>query len=737
MATGDILSGSINADGWTIDLTIEGQGVGGIYDPGLGLNNDPTNAKVKINYTEPGYSDLGVLTTITRQCICTGSLRKPYPDQLSNQEVISGSNVILTCKLSKFIGVGATLLTSDILSGFYTDTVPNNPNSGLVITNNSTAEYGKVVGNWSCLGHNLITDSAELKADVFHRLGGARLPVRAVKFSITDTSLNTISKIITVPTPSIESKTNICVIEYVANFNSTELSVLTAGQDLSCDFEVFPIIGNATSKLNTADGVHTNLDWRYKTITNYYDPLSAYERTYAIVDPIGGSDTTGLANADFATADTTRFATIAYAIRRIRDYNNTTYGRGNCGNGIVSLVAGTHEFCGSQIYTPSDGLEKTWLEILPYPGESKSTVFGVESSVRDDSQLGSKYVKISDISFTRATQTWWLFERAVGNAKLLISNCSLDTTGVDYFLWQRNFDYIALEGSDFKINASSGISASFLRNCNITGPGAHGYLTNTIGCTFVCGVADTANAVTDSVDPLNTCDGGILAFNKFLDQKEGILLIRYSQIDHGIAIIQNVFERSAQGALSPPAVIIHALTVAGGAGANNVIRWHNTVAGQRENMAYNSVGSVPIVFNNWSEIGNISLYRAYKTDTYSVPNGNRTGNWPVGFQVDGKGNLMESSSYNVEFAGINSILKTPVEFGYIDDASTTGTSLGSGDYRLKSNSDALGLMVGGSSPLPYDLDGNPRIDNGASGAYEFIASGLIILRRRIMELNNG
>ena len=179
-------------------------------------------------------------------------------------------------------------MTVDVLAAFYTDTIGNNAVTSLPVTNNSIEGYGKVVANWSRMGHNLITDSLQLSITSFHRTALLGEIVKAVKFTVTDETLNIITKIITTPTATIEPKTGLCIIEYICDFNGTELSALTAEEMLSCDFKVYPIIGNAASIQDSSDGVNTATDWRYKTQLNYYDPLEVYTKAYAIVDPIGG-----------------------------------------------------------------------------------------------------------------------------------------------------------------------------------------------------------------------------------------------------------------------------------------------------------------------------------------------------------------------------------------------------------------------------------------------------------------
>ncbi|MGA8224000.1 MAG: hypothetical protein WB780_20290 [Candidatus Acidiferrales bacterium] len=186
---------------------------------------------------------------------------------------------------------------------------------------------------------------------------------------------------------------------------------------------------------------------------------------------------------------------------------------------------------------------------------------------------------------------------------------------------------------------------------------------------------------------------------------------------------------------------------------------------------------------NESLVGNIFAYRATKTDTFSSHyNGARTGNWAPHYGVGSYGNwefncgginpctegpvswMGMFDGLNANYNGVQvlgtdsnqyvanatctaasgnkpvtggsytacwtaqghagdssttwttgSIYQPP---GFISDRSySTGTAAGSGNYHLTSISGAIGLGTG--NPLPYDIEGHPRVGRSVAGAYTF------------------
>src|SRR5512145_993495 len=167
MAAGDILSCTIDPLGWKATVVIEGFKDGGAYAWGFTTSankiNIPSAAKVVFTVVSEGYNSSGVLGTITRTIYGTETLRNPYPNEATLQETEAGGNLSIVIALSEPIydddntGVGksGTAPTVSIAAGWYTDSgtggssAPNNACTNLAVTNNSTLDYPKVIGNWA------------------------------------------------------------------------------------------------------------------------------------------------------------------------------------------------------------------------------------------------------------------------------------------------------------------------------------------------------------------------------------------------------------------------------------------------------------------------------------------------------------------------------------------------------------------------------------------------------------
>jgi len=178
-----------------------------------------------------------------------------------------------------------------------------------------------------------------------------------------------------------------------------------------------------------------------------------------------------------------------------------------------------------------------------------------------------------------------------------------------------------------------------------------------------------------------------------------------------LAIIQNVVDSSSISGL---------ITLAANKNTENFLLWHNTLATEREIIGYNDSGSTATPHINWGVKYNLFEDFNNKDDTFAPENANRTGSWPVGYAVGFWGNVYETSGFPGEFIGPNSP-SAPNTADYVDT--------GANDFRLGASSEALNRVPSGGSVLPYDLDGNVRLNDGAgsAGAYQYaVAGGSII-----------
>jgi hypothetical protein len=212
----------------------------------------------------------------------------------------------------------------------------------------------------------------------------------------------------------------------------------------------------------------------------------------------------------------------------------------------------------------------------------------------------------------------------------------------------------------------------------------------------------------------------------------------------GAAIVQNILERTATG-------LVRLISLADDGSTNtpvnNILMWHNTIAGSRINRAYNDTGSSPAIRSLWSEIGNAWDATAMKSDTFGVPpNANRVGNWACEYGVGWYGIVDAATtgmydavgSWQPEFYGLytNSVsIATSKDaqatnqppsgtsraldwIGFVNRQSYIGSGAGEGegDYHLTADSPAINMIPLGRSALPYDIDGNQRYNNGYGAA---------------------
>ncbi len=218
----------------------------------------------------------------------------------------------------------------------------------------------------------------------------------------------------------------------------------------------------------------------------------------------------------------------------------------------------------------------------------------------------------------------------------------------------------------------------------------------------------------------------------------------------GNAIVQNLFEKT--GATSPEAFLYPDQTAATG---TNMILWMNTVVGERTNMMYNDGGTAYFGCNGggaWTQasiIGNLFSNENVKADTFSAtsygcspgPSGLRTNNWGVRMgpgrvanvpitrsttsacdaSSNYQGALGVGNPFGPEFGGLYSP-STVVTPKYASDKSCGGDSgTGNGNYHLTGSPVAGAGIPAAYIPLPYDLNGSPRVNTGSGsiGAYEY------------------
>jgi hypothetical protein len=123
----------IATNGWYASMTVSNLTTNGAYQWGFGPNNTltPQTALLSLTVSSPGYSQSGpnVSNNYQRTIYGVHALRQPYPTTNYNQEVLSGSNVIVPAVLSDYIFSNDTV-AANVGAGFYvaaTNATVSNP----------------------------------------------------------------------------------------------------------------------------------------------------------------------------------------------------------------------------------------------------------------------------------------------------------------------------------------------------------------------------------------------------------------------------------------------------------------------------------------------------------------------------------------------------------------------------------------------------------------------------------
>lgn len=736
-ATGDILSVTVRDDGWSADVEIEGLSTGGIYDFGWDATANPATSTPKITFTvvSLGYDDAGAVTTNTRTVYGAKQVRKPYPDEAQNDESISGSDVIIRIALSDYIyqkdatgaGNSGTAPVVNILGGFYTQGgTPNNATgAGFAVTNSSTAAHQQVVGGWYMPPFQKVGSTFQLRAGAFHRHAQSGRPVRAVKFTVTDGS-NTVTETVTTMTISNDDGDAVNIPEYIATIDT---STLTQGAVLTCDMQQFPWVGDEGSVLDTSASGYTMPDPRHAPLPLLLDKTGGYGTTMALVDASTGNDGTGQAydSASYNAGTAAKFLTIAAAVKAIRDYNNSNRSRGDAGGGVVELNAGSYQWMGATLGSVYGTTPNTWLTVRPAVGVARSDVIiaGDTGDPDPGDRLHIQNVTITATAsgtFSGIAAVWW------DNCLFNTTNTALLRTGV-HWITQGKVTQLAQGLRPFSTEVSS---LALIRGVEFAGLDGE-----VIGHTVIGNYKPAAATGKPRFTGDFTGQGGpapqsqILAYNRILDFDVGgagsTYMMSYAmdseaiRFQRGLAFVQNLFERTGTSG----SAIVAQIGTGSTQGTNNVLAWHNTLVGQRQNFAYNDTGTTSIPHKFWSLKNNILWDYNIKSDVFPSGSGNRTGNWSTLYGVGFSGNVLadESNSFDNEFSGLGYWAgnfngpDSATTFDFTDyqaNEDVTGGS-GGGTYTLLSTSPAYELQV--EQVLSHDIAGNERGATDSAGAY--------------------
>lgn len=707
MATGDILSCEVLATGWQAKVVVEGLSTGGTYDFG-DIDTDVANATFAMTVVSEGYSTAGVLGTKTRTVYGTRVVQKAYPNHATAEETASVGNVELTIALSDYVydddknggaGTSGTDPTVTIGAGWYTQGgTPTNAATALSVTNSSTQDYPTVIARWAVVPYQRFTGTFDLEAVAFHRFAEHGKPVACVTFEATDgTNTETITSTAMVQSAAADSLP--CYQATLTASAYTDNAVVTA------NVTAYPWVGDADSLRTSVGGTANALT--LGPLPLYADSDDDFPVYHAVVTTSGGSDTTGVASTTFATADASRCATIRGAMNKI-----ATAAGGNVGGAYIYLVNNNHSWGdGTDITQTSTNI---WLTVTRHPSTAKA-----DACITGAPNAGVKTNLMRLYDLTLKPTGFIGFGNAAGRTMwndAVDTVCASQVTSESWRLFDlAYYTHCTADKLDrpFASNSTNSIPA-LVRGCSATNAKSLGITDFGPRCVLTT-TFDHANSLAGLFVELSTTNTIVAYCRDLANPQNGAVQAGVtSSMPGDCAFVCNVFEDTA-GASNTFSVYDSGTTA-----ADNVILWHNTVAGERTNVAYQTSNSV--ARRNFSIKYNSFEYFATKHDVVAT-NGSYIGGWSVLYGVGCPGNnsARNTDDFKPNYFGIRSTLKTAE--GYVDDKSLKTAGTGNGDYTPDAGSVLLDkIATAADVVIPWDINGVAYDAGGCAGAITIAAA---------------
>jgi hypothetical protein len=787
-AAGDISSPTIKSgtDGTYIEFTVAGVAIGGTYSGnqaqqsatfGLGSNNNPigNSPYIVVTVQSPGYSSADLTTNVvTRTLWGTKVRRKAYASQADADETTSGSDAIVRVYLSDAV-YSEDVCTVTMRADTYRNVTQSAAVTAMACVNSSTAAYQKAGGvNWCAMQvpfenmtnattWPIYVHGAHRDADcTFTHTQG---PVAGIAFTASDTSGNTVTGLVTQTSIVISNGIGHEVFKW-----DMPLSSLTQGNTITVNASVYPVIGKATEIAASSSGpaFPTPLFGPRAFLNN---KTGAYGMSYAVVDTSAGSDPAGVTLGDDASkwvgalgaADdpdaggtgggVTAYATVARAIRAIRNRNNSISSRDDVA-GVVYVKAGNYNWAGATISGGYGSTPATYVTVRPYPGVARASV--VFNGTSGNTAISGR-VRIYNCTITSTANNTW----SMGNA-LVFDECDYNAGGANIQVFSRSGSDLMIysRGGKLQANGAQGWVPSGNNNnlpAGMFNVDVSGFVRRIMIYTD-CGIFSTGNT---PVGPLFIDHIAGQSFTAsvpiFLDSSiknvsmsgvsSPIFQLGALQQISGATFAGNVVEMVNDGGAGM-------FDFAAGEGVttntpvDNVIFWNNTLLGGRTQFAYNSSGTTVKYRRYWSWHNNILHDFNIKMDMFA-PHASLLGafGFANGEGVSGSVNLETtgangvedfgaSGSFAFEYEGISSYQParsaitgasqaqntSKAALGYPQfityagyQGATTGAGTGNGDYKITNLSPIQYLPM--RLVKRYDITGNNRGASCPPGAY--------------------
>lgn len=721
----------VNGNGWVVKATM----------PYNAATFDPT--KISLSVTDPGYD--GTTTTIVSRTI-TGRavLRRQYTQQTARQIANDGVTFTVYFSLSEDVYQGTTIVSATAAASFYGAST-----AGAIIspTNNSTIAYPKPLAAWVNRQHERATGSGfdvELVAYHLHARNGQQ--VARVEFIAADASAHTAAtQTATAPALSAFQTQGNIVEAYKATI---PLSALTQADLCQVNAKVYPWIGDSSAILDlSTDGITWPTAQTQTKLRFCNDKAGTYGGAIVYVSATG-NDTTGVASLTDATAKASPVATLNGALAKAKSFNNSSRGHNDHSGATIYLMDNAGA---AYDHIPTGNMDAStgglcWTHVRKDPL--------AVGAVRLKTHASSQHTLPSLVAFCCDILAYANFSSGIniGNVMLSLEGItSLDTSNtvsgipLGYrfgLIYQRNVTYTGSNGSFTNFAGFSSERTQCALGLGVIAEGATGDSTIVtthaiIGCRLKRHVLGEPDLISFQPNDDPT-DGCVIANNWFrscrVPNRAGA-----NAYSRGIAIVQNVFERSVA------AVSQSGLSLSGDSTTNavaNVIFQYNTIPGTDEsgrmNVSYgDTAGAAGVVKRVDMKFNLLSTYNV-KTDAFdnagAETSKGRVGGWRRAYCVNDIGNVVTRGDTSgtpgtpsldgVGYLGMAWPAATyAVGTGnvtYTDDKSGFGGA-GMGTYSLTGGSNAAYAKVpSGFSGLKYDIASVARLNNGngAVGAYE-------------------
>lgn len=705
MSTGNALSFAIEIIGTSALVKFENMAAAGDYDFGIGANYSLTNAKVKLNFTRPGYTN-GVLVDKPFQvCLVpclrpdTGAMRKPYPNDADVDETVSGSDLIIRVALSSPIYTDDTFVSAEIETGFYNDGSNDNlAETGFSVTNNSTLASPNIISNALTAQRQTIIGTdlhVEISAD--HAFG-----IDQVVITATD-GTNTQERIVKVQSVSADSPIG-AIVCYQADFDLSDFIDMSL---ITVSWVAYALYANKTK--NSNDGVNTYPTEKYTNLQFRLDKTG--QHGFIVVDPVGGNDTTGAVYTTQALAEAGNAClTLASALTKLQAYHNSNLSRNDAGGGTI-LHAGTGYI---NVNTTNGGTMTEWVIFKPATGV-----------IRADATYGADAVDRSIpllIKFDGMTQTGIGYFHGHTTANAYFKSVNFTNTG-STTLFDHKCSYAhnctgALK-LEFKVRYPSSFCGwTFARGNDFAT--AHMYY----NCVAVGNRGVYLEQPSASSTNMSLNKNVTFAYNIVGENTTAVSIsIGVNRDVDDYCIKQNLFLR--YGSASNPMARICADLSTGA--SNNVLIFNNSVIGSRWNQGYNDTNLLTTVWHTNYFVKNNIFWDSYniKDDAYSDLD-YAVGGWSVSLGCGFSGNHFagtETDNWVGMFTGHNSIAGTfasRINPLFVNDQSSKGGNTSGGDYHLTDLSPCKALTA--ELVAPFDFEGNARRAVDASGVYRYFVA---------------